>query len=63
MKLATELRPDLILLDYSLTDTTGAEVCRGLLGNEATARIPVLLMSGHLPEIANTAARYVRAIR
>lgn len=58
LKLATELRPDLILLDYSLTDTTGAEVCRSLLGNEETARIPVLLMSGHLPELANTAARY-----
>lgn len=58
LKLATELRPDLILLDYSLTDTTGAEVCRGLLLNEATAHIPVLLMSGHLPELANTAARY-----
>ncbi len=58
LKLAAELRPDLILLDYSLTDTTGAEVCRGLLGNEATACIPVLLMSGHLPELANTAARY-----
>lgn len=58
LRLAAELRPDLILLDYSLTDTTGAEVCRGLLGNEATACIPVLLMSGHLPELANTAARY-----
>lgn len=56
--LAAELRPDLILLDYSLTDTTGAEVCRGLLENEGTARIPVLLMSGHLPELANTADRY-----
>ncbi len=58
LKLAAALRPDLILLDYSLTDTTGAEVCRDLLGNEATACIPVLLMSGHLPELANTAARY-----
>ena len=43
-RLASELRPDLILLDYSLTDTTGDEVCRQLLTNEITARIPVLMM-------------------
>ena len=58
LEMAAALRPDLILLDYSLTDINGAEVCRGLLGNEATARIPVLMMSGHLPELANTAANY-----
>ncbi|MGI8430986.1 MAG: response regulator, partial [Chthoniobacterales bacterium] len=58
LKLAASLRPDLILLDYSLMDMTGADVCRGLLMQEATARIPVLMMSGHLPELANTAAAY-----
>ncbi len=58
----TALRPDLILLDYSLTDTTGAEVCRRLLENEGTARIPVLMMSGHLPELANTAAKYKNVV-
>ncbi|MBA3831582.1 MAG: response regulator [Chthoniobacterales bacterium] len=58
LEMAAANRPDLILLDYSLTDITGAEVCRGLLGNEATAQIPVLMMSGHLPELANTAASY-----
>lgn len=58
LKLAAASRPDLILLDYSLTDTTGAEVCRELLSHETTACIPILMMSGQLPELANTAARY-----
>ncbi|MBA3961949.1 MAG: response regulator [Chthoniobacterales bacterium] len=56
LALASTLRPDLIVLDYSLTDIDGAEVCRELLGDPTTARIPVLLMSGHLPELATTAA-------
>jgi DNA-binding response OmpR family regulator len=58
LEMAAEARPDLILLDYSLAETTGAEICRELLLNVATARIPVLMMSGHLPELAKTAATY-----
>ncbi len=58
LKLAASLRPDLILLDYSLTEMTGADVARELLQNETTAHIPVLMMSGHLPELVNTAATY-----
>jgi len=38
--------PDLILLDYLLPDMKGDEVCRRLLENPATARIPVVYMSG-----------------
>ena len=38
--------PDLILLDYLLPDMKGDEVCRRLLENPATAKIPVLYMSG-----------------
>ncbi len=56
LSLASTLRPDLIVLDYSLTDSDGAEVCRELLADPTTARVPVLLMSGHLPELATTAA-------
>ena len=55
MRLAPTERPDLILLDYSLTDMTGDKVCRALLENPATARIPILMMSGHLSELARTA--------
>jgi DNA-binding response OmpR family regulator len=50
--------PDLVLLDYSLPDFNGAEVCRRLLQNERTAGIPVLMMSGHGAEMIKTAARF-----
>ena len=58
LRLATELCPDLVLLDYSLTDTTGDQICRQLLENETTARIPVLMMSGHFAELMRTAEAY-----
>jgi DNA-binding response OmpR family regulator len=48
--------PDLVLLDYSLPDFNGDEVCRRLMENERTAMIPVLMMSGHVPEMARVAA-------
>ena len=51
-----------MLLDYSLTDMTGDKVCRALLENPATARIPVLMMSGHLSELAKTAAAYENVV-
>src|SRR5205807_2534068 len=50
------VKPDLVLLDYSLPDFNGDEVCRRLLQNEATAKIPVLMMSGHAPEMSKAAA-------
>jgi DNA-binding response OmpR family regulator len=55
LRLAIEKKPDLVLLDYSLTDMNGDNVCRGLLAHENTATTPVLMMSGHLPEMAHTA--------
>lgn len=58
LRLAAEKKPDLILLDYSLTDMNGDDVCRGLLADANTAPIPVLMMSGHLPEMAYTAQAY-----
>ena len=54
--------PDLILLDYSLPDINGDEVCRRLLQNERTARIPVLMMSGHVAEMARTAAAFENVV-
>ncbi len=38
--------PDLIVLDVSLPDIDGLEVCRQIKGNPATASIPVLHLSG-----------------
>ncbi|MEY2545072.1 MAG: hypothetical protein QOG48_189, partial [Verrucomicrobiota bacterium] len=52
------LRPDLVLLDYSLPDINGDEVCRRLLHDERTARVPVLMMSGHVPEMTSSAESF-----
>ncbi len=42
---ATEVVPDLIILDHQLPGTTGIEVCRQLLANEALRNIPVIASS------------------
>lgn len=55
-------RPDLILLDYSLPDFNGDEVCRRLLAHERTSRIPIIMMSGHVAEMADTAALYENVV-
>jgi len=52
-----QLIPDLILLDYSLPDFNGDELCERLLDNERTANVPVLMMSGHVLEMNSAAAR------
>ncbi|MFN2475294.1 MAG: response regulator [Chthoniobacterales bacterium] len=51
-------KPDAVLLDYSLPDITGDEVCRRLLEESTTTAIPVIMMSGHVPEMTATAERY-----
>jgi DNA-binding response OmpR family regulator len=57
-KQVKRIMPDLILLDYSLPDFNGDEVCRRLLQDERTAQIPVLMMSGHVLEMHAAAARF-----
>ena len=52
------IKPRLVLLDFSLPDFNGDEVCKRLLANAATASIPVIMMSGHVPEMAASALRY-----
>src|SRR5215475_1999972 len=39
-------RPDLILADAVMPERNGYEVCEAVKGNRATARIPVVLLSG-----------------
>jgi len=43
---AIDERPALILLDNRLPDATGGEVLRRLASSEATAAIPVIVISG-----------------
>jgi CheY-like chemotaxis protein len=42
---ASELLPDLIILDYRLPDMHGAEICRRVRANPATAAIPILVVT------------------
>ncbi|MBA3543386.1 MAG: response regulator, partial [Chthoniobacterales bacterium] len=62
IRLAKIEQPDLILLDYSLSDMTGDKVCRALLESERAVHIPVLMMSGHVTELARTAADHSNVV-
>ncbi len=42
-----ELTPDLILLDVSMPDVDGFEVCRRLKANPKTAEIPIIFLTAH----------------
>lgn len=52
------IKPALVLLDYSLPDFNGDEVCQRLLRIPETAKIPIIMMSGHVPEMAASALRF-----
>lgn len=49
IKTAQEILPDLILLDISLPDMNGYAVLNILRNNPATAKIPVIAISGEYP--------------
>jgi CheY-like chemotaxis protein len=49
LRLARELRPDVILTDYAMPDMDGAELSRRLRADPTTAGIPIILMSAHPP--------------
>jgi DNA-binding response OmpR family regulator len=57
-----QIIPDLVLLDYSLPDLNGDEVCRRLRENERTAHVPVLMMSGHVAAMTAAAAQLVNVV-
>jgi response regulator RpfG family c-di-GMP phosphodiesterase len=46
LQLARELRPDLVLLDVVMPGMDGYEVCRRLKSEEATRRLPVVMVTG-----------------
>lgn len=43
---ATELKPDIILLDISMPDMTGLEIMESLCAGAVTHEIPVILITG-----------------
>lgn len=49
---ANEQAPDLILLDVSLSDTQGFDVCRHLKSNPKTRKIPVIFISSYSEPIS-----------
>lgn len=48
-----QYKPDLILLDVSLSGADGREICRELKTHEETRDIPVILISAHYNLINN----------
>ena len=46
VRLATQEKPDLIILDVILPDVLGGVVAKRLSENPATARIPIIFLSG-----------------
>jgi two-component system, OmpR family, phosphate regulon response regulator PhoB len=45
------LKPDLVVLDVMLPDVSGLEVCRRIRRDEATARIPVIMLTAKGAEV------------
>ena len=46
-ELIEEHNPDIIILDISLGQLDGRELCKGLKQNEKTKSIPVIMLSAH----------------
>jgi CheY-like chemotaxis protein len=46
LRMVSALNPSLIVLDVNLPDVSGPEVCRQLKRDPATARIPVIQVTG-----------------
>ena len=51
LRVANEMRPDLVLLDWMLPDRAGTEVCRLLKSAKSTADIPVIFVTARSEEV------------
>ncbi len=51
LRLAKAEKPDLVLLDLMLPQMDGLEVCRSLKGNQATAAVPIIMLTAKSEEI------------
>jgi two-component system OmpR family response regulator len=47
LRMAADMRPDLILLDIGMPDVDGLEVCRALRRSSENADTPVLIVTAH----------------
>jgi two-component system, OmpR family, response regulator len=47
LRMAADMRPDLILLDIGMPDVDGLEVCRALRRSNENADTPVLIVTAH----------------
>ncbi|MBB4210550.1 two-component system phosphate regulon response regulator PhoB [Rhodothalassium salexigens DSM 2132] len=50
LMMATEVPPDLILLDWMLPNLSGIEICRRLRRNTATASVPIIMLTARTEE-------------
>lgn len=48
IQLVEQVKPDIIVLDYSLPNMSGVEVMRVLKSSEATCNIPIVMVSAYL---------------
>lgn len=50
LELARKLKPDLIILDLMLPEMDGLEICKVLKKNDATAHIPIIMLTAKAQE-------------
>lgn len=53
LRIAEDYHPDLILLDYRLSDGNGGDLCRAIKSNPALKHIPVIIFSAYLGASVN----------
>jgi len=53
--------PDLIILDLKLPKLPGEEVCRQVRKDDATAKIPIIMMTGKTSEVDRVIGRVIGA--